>query len=158
QNGDTVLKPLADNRVHITNFFHNAAIAGQATAERSPALEEGLRKLPRTLHQVRLTFAKLKQFGAQAAPLFTDLNTAGKGLSRATSNLPAFATNAIPALQTLGTAAQSSGPKLVQADPLLIDLANASNAGIPVGQNFGSLLDTFQKTNGFRYLMSFIYN
>src|SRR5262249_45119744 len=34
QNGDTVLKPLADNRVHITNFFHNAAIAGQATAER----------------------------------------------------------------------------------------------------------------------------
>jgi phospholipid/cholesterol/gamma-HCH transport system substrate-binding protein len=157
-NGDTVLKPLAENRVHITNFFHNAAIAGQATAERSPALEEGLRRLPRTLHQVRLTFAKLKQFGGQAAPLFTDLNQAGRGLSKATVNLPAFATNAIPALTTLGTAAQSAGPKLVQADPLLTDLANAANAGIPVGQNFGSLLDTFEKTKGFQYLTQFIYN
>jgi ABC-type transporter Mla subunit MlaD len=158
QNGDTDLAPLAENRVHITNFLHNAAIAGQATAERSPALEEGLRRLPRTLHQVRLTFAKLKQFGGQAAPLFTDLNQAGRGLSKATVNLPAFATNAIPALQTLGTAAQSAGPKLVQADPLLSDLANAANAGIPVGQNFGSLLDTFDKTNGFKYLTQFIYN
>jgi len=27
-NGDAVLKPLADNRTHITGFFHNAAIAG----------------------------------------------------------------------------------------------------------------------------------
>jgi phospholipid/cholesterol/gamma-HCH transport system substrate-binding protein len=157
-NGDAVLQPLAENRTHITGFFHNAAIAGQATAERSPALEEGLRKLPRTLHQVRLTMAKLKDFGGQAAPLFTDLNTAGRGLSKATVNLPAFATNGTTALTTLGTAATTAGPKLVQADPLLIDLANASNAGIPVGTNFGSLLDTFQKTNGFKYLMSFIYN
>src|SRR5262249_32177677 len=38
-NGDTVLKPLADNRQHITGFFHNAAISGQATAERSADLE-----------------------------------------------------------------------------------------------------------------------
>jgi phospholipid/cholesterol/gamma-HCH transport system substrate-binding protein len=158
QNGDTVLAPLAQNRVHITNFFHNAAIAGQATAERSPALQEGLQKLPRTLHQVRLTFAKLKQFGAQGAPLFTDLNRAAGGISKATVNLPAFATNAIPALTTLGTAAQSSGPKLVQADPVLSDLATSANAGIPVGTNFGSLLDTFQKTNGFQYLTKFIYN
>src|SRR3954465_6465782 len=54
-NGNQVLEPLARNRAHITGFFRNAAISGEATAERSPALEEGLQKFPATLRQVRLT-------------------------------------------------------------------------------------------------------
>jgi phospholipid/cholesterol/gamma-HCH transport system substrate-binding protein len=157
-NGDAVLEPLARNRGHITSFFHNAAIAGRATAERSADLEAGLRRFPATLHQLRLTMAKLKDFAGQGTPLFTDLNRSANGLSKATVNLPAFATAAIPALQTLGSAAQTAGPKLVQADPLLADLADTANASIPVGQNFSALLDTFTKTQGFQYLMDFIYN
>src|SRR5215211_549776 len=39
-NGDAVLEPLARNREHITGFFHNAAITGEATAERSADLQE----------------------------------------------------------------------------------------------------------------------
>ena len=46
-NGDAILQPLAAQRAHITGFFHNAAIAGQATAERGTALEEGLQSSPR---------------------------------------------------------------------------------------------------------------
>ena len=84
------------NRAHITGFFHNAAIAGQATAERSPALEEGLRKFPETLRQVRLTSTKLKAFADEGTPLFTDLNRAAPGLSKATVNLPKFATAGDP--------------------------------------------------------------
>ena len=129
-NGDAVLKPLADNRTHITGFFHNAAIAGQATAERSPALEEGLRKFPATLHQVRLTMTKLKSFADQGTPLFTDLNRAAPGLSKATVNLPSFARLGIPALSSLGNAAQTAGPKLAASDGLLTDLAaTASSSG-----------------------------
>jgi hypothetical protein len=157
-NGDAVLKPLADNRAHITGFFHNAAIAGEATAERSPALEEGLRKFPETLHQVRLTMTKLKTFADQGTPLFTDLNRAAPGLSKATVNLPAFARAGIPALQSLGTAAQSAGPKLAASDGLLTDLAATASSAVPVGNNFSALLDTFEKTQGFQSLMSFIYN
>jgi phospholipid/cholesterol/gamma-HCH transport system substrate-binding protein len=157
-NGDTVLEPLARNRTHVTGFLRNAAISGQATAERSADLEAGLQKFPATLHQLRLTMAKLKDFTDQGTPLFTDLNRSAKGLSKATVNLPAFATAAIPALQTLGDAAQSAGPKLVQADGLLGDLANTSSASVPVGQNFSALFDTFTKTSGFQYLMDFIYN
>jgi phospholipid/cholesterol/gamma-HCH transport system substrate-binding protein len=157
-NGDTVLKPLADNRAHITGFFHNAAISGEATAERSAALEEGLRKFPATLHQVRLTMTKLKAFADQGTPLFTDLNRVAPGLSKATVNLPSFARLGIPALQTLGTAAQSAGPKLAASDPLLTDLAGTANSAVPVGNNFSALLDTFEKTQGFQSLLNFVYN
>jgi hypothetical protein len=157
-NGDAVLKPLADNRTHITGFFHNAAIAGQATAERSPALEEGLRKFPATLHQVRLTMTKLKSFADQGTPLFTDLNRAAPGLSKATINLPSFARLGIPALTSLGNAAQTAGPKLAASDGLLTDLAATASSSVPVGTNFSALLDTFEKTQGFQSLMNFIYN
>jgi phospholipid/cholesterol/gamma-HCH transport system substrate-binding protein len=157
-NGDRVLKPLADNRTHVTGFFHNAAISGAATAERSAALEEGLRKFPETLRQVRLTSAKLKTFSDKGIPLFTALNQGGKGLSKATVNLPNFARESIPALTTLGDAAQTAGPKLVASDGLLTDLVGTANSSVPIGQNFSAFLDTFTKTGGFQNLMDFIYN
>src|SRR3954447_10251777 len=138
-NGETVLRPLAENRGHITGFFRNAAISGEATAERSADLEEGLRKFPATLHQVRLTMTKLKSFADQGTPLFTDLNRVAPGLSKATVNLPSFARKAVPALTSLGDAAQSAGPKLAAADPLLTDLAATANSAIPVGNNFAAL-------------------
>ena len=157
-NGDAVLAPLARERTHITGFFHNAAISGEATAERSPALEEGLRKFPATLRQVRLTMTKLKRFADQGTPLFTALNTAAPGLSKATVNLPNFAREGIPALTSLGNAAQTAGPKLAASDGLLTDLAATANSSVSVGQNFSAFLDTFTKTQGFQSLMDFIYN
>jgi phospholipid/cholesterol/gamma-HCH transport system substrate-binding protein len=157
-NSDTVLKPLAENRTHVTGFFHNAAISGQATAERSAALEESLRKFPATLRQVRLTSAKLKQFADEGTPLFADLNVAAPGLSKATVNLPKFARLGIPALQSLGNAGEAAGPKLAASDGLLTDLAATANSSVPVGQNFSAFLDTFTKTQGFQGLMDFIYN
>jgi phospholipid/cholesterol/gamma-HCH transport system substrate-binding protein len=157
-NGDRVLEPLARNRTHVTGFFRNAAISGQATAERSAALEEGLRKFPATLRQVRLTMTKLKGFADQGTPLFTDLNQAAPGLSKATVNLPKFARLTIPALTTLGDAGQTAGPKLAASDGLLTDLAATASSAQPVGINFGSLLDTFERTQGFQNLMNFIYN
>jgi ABC-type transporter Mla subunit MlaD len=157
-NGDRVLEPLARNRTHVTGFLRNAAISGQATAERSEDLEESIRKFPATLHEVRLTMAKLNGFAEQGVPLFTDLNRAAPGLSKATVNLPKFARETIPALQTLGDAAQSAGPKLAASDGLLTDLAATANSSVPVGINFSALFDTFERTGGFQNLMNFIYN
>jgi ABC-type transporter Mla subunit MlaD len=157
-NGDQVLAPLARERQHITGFFHNAAIAGQATAEKSAALEEGLQKFPATLHQVRLTMTKLKDFADQGTPLFADLNIAAPGLSKATVNLPNFAKKGTPALTSLGNAAQAAGPKLAASDGMLTDLAATANSSVSVGHNFSAFLNTFEKTQGFQSLMDFIYN
>ena len=157
-NGNRVLEPLARNRTHVTGFFHNAAISGAATAERSADLEESLRKFPETLRQVRLTSAKLKTFADKGIPLFSALNQGGRGISKATVNLPNFARLSIPALQTLGDAAQTAGPKLAASDGLLTDLAATANSSVPIGNNFSAFLDTFTKTGGFQNLMNFIYN
>jgi phospholipid/cholesterol/gamma-HCH transport system substrate-binding protein len=157
-NGERVLEPLARNRTHVTGFFHNAAISGAATAERSADLEESLRKFPETLRQVRLTSSKLKTFSDKGLPLFTALNEGGKGLSKATVNLPKFARLSIPALTSLGDAAQTAGPKLAASDGLLTDLSATANSSVPIGTNFSAFLDTFTKTGGFQNLMDFIYN
>ena len=156
-NGDADLQPLAENRAHITSFFHNAAISGQASAERGPALEAGLRKFPETLRQVRLTMGKLKDFADQGTPLFTDLNAEGKDLSKATVKLTPFANLATPALRTLGTAAQSAGPKIAASDPVLADLNTLGTKTGPASNNLAAILDTFTKTGGVQNLMDFIY-
>jgi phospholipid/cholesterol/gamma-HCH transport system substrate-binding protein len=156
-NSAADLEPLARNRTHVTGFFHNAAIAAQASAERGSALEAGLRKFPQTLHQVRLTMTKLKAFADQGTPLFTDLNAEGKDLSKATQKLTPFANLAIPAFQTLGDAAQSSGPKIAASDPVLADLSTLGSKTGPISNNLASLLDTFTKTGGVQNLLDFIY-
>jgi phospholipid/cholesterol/gamma-HCH transport system substrate-binding protein len=157
-NGDAALEPLARNRTHVTGFFHNAAVAGQATAERSADLEKGLRKLPATLHQVRLTMGKLKEFADQGTPLFADLKDSGANISKLTQDLAPFARAGIPAFTSLGQAAQSAGPKLAASDPFLADLAATASAAVPVGNSLSALLDTFTKTQGFQYLADFIYS
>jgi hypothetical protein len=101
---------------------------------------------------------KLKGFADAGTPLFADLNRAAPGLSKATVNLPNFAREGIPALTSLGSAAETAGPKLAAADPLLADLSATASSAVPVGNNFSALLDTFEKTQGFQSLMNFIYN
>jgi phospholipid/cholesterol/gamma-HCH transport system substrate-binding protein len=157
-DGDTALEPLARNRTSVTGFFRNAAIAGEATAERGADLEAGLAKFPATLRQVRLTMTKLKEFADQGTPLFADLKASGANISKATQELAPFSRAAVPALTSLGSAAQSAGPKLAASDPLLTELAGTAYAAIPVGNSLSSLFDTFIRTKGFEALGDFIYN
>jgi ABC-type transporter Mla subunit MlaD len=157
-NGDEVLQPLAENRSSITGFFRQATIAGQAAAERSPQIEEGLQKFPRTLRELRLTMVELRKFADEGTPLSEDIGASAKDFSRATQKLSPFAQASIPAFDTLGDAAQASGPKLVDADPVLRDLITLNDSVAPGAKSLAALLDTFKKTKGFEYLMDFIYN
>jgi phospholipid/cholesterol/gamma-HCH transport system substrate-binding protein len=157
-DGDAVLEPLARNRTSVTGFFRNAAIAGDATAERGDDLEAGLAKFPATLRQVRLTMTELKEFADQGTPLFADLKDSGANISKATQKLAPFARASVPALTTLGTAAESAGPKLAASDPLLAELGATGEAAIPVGNSLSSFLDTFVRTQGFERLGDFIYH
>ena len=63
-------------------------------------------------------------------------------------DLPNFAKKGIPALTSLGNAAQTAGPKLAASDGMLTDLAATANSSVPVGQNFSALLSTFEKKIG----------
>jgi phospholipid/cholesterol/gamma-HCH transport system substrate-binding protein len=75
-----------------------------------------------------------------------------------TERLGPLAEAGIPALDTLGDAAQTAGPKLVAADPVVVQVRDFGNAQTPVANNLSSLLGTFNQTNGFKYLTDFIFN
>lgn len=157
-DGDQVLEPLARNRTSVTGFIRNAAVSGQAAAERGEDIELGLQRFPETLRQVRLTMVKLRGFADEGTPLARDIAASAPDVSRATQKLTPFAKASVPAFRTLGQAAEEAGPRLAAAnDPLLADLAATGVSTVPIGKNFGPLLDTFEKTRGFEYLMDFIY-
>jgi ABC-type transporter Mla subunit MlaD len=158
QNSDTILRPLARDRAHITGFFRGANVVNSAVLERQPQFEQGLKQLPAALHQIRGTMTSLRGLTDQGTPLFTSLNQAGKSFSKVTERLGPLATAGIPAIETLGDAGQAAGPKLVAADPVVVQARDLGNAQKPVADNLSSLLGTFDKTNGFKYLTDFIYN
>jgi ABC-type transporter Mla subunit MlaD len=156
-DGDAVLQPLAENREHVTGFFANAAVAGQATAERGDDLEAQLEKFPETLRQVRATMKDLRGFADEGTPLAEDVAVSAPWLSKATQKLGPFASAGIPALKTLGTAVESAGPKLIAADPVVVDLRELTDSAAPSAKNLQGILNTLSETNGFKYLMDFIY-
>jgi ABC-type transporter Mla subunit MlaD len=158
RDSDTVLAPLARERGHITGFFRNANTTNAAVLERKADFEAGLQRLPKGLHELKLTMASLRGLTEQGIPLFTDLNAGAKNISRATQRLGPLADAATPALQSLGAAGQTAGPKIAAADPVIQQLANLGVTSAPVAKNLSSLLDTFSRTKGFSYLMDFIYN
>ncbi|MGZ5419209.1 MAG: MlaD family protein [Solirubrobacterales bacterium] len=158
RDSDAVLAPLARERSHITGFFQNANITNAAVLERKADFEAGLQRLPKSLHELKLTMADLGRLTEQGIPLFTDLNAGAKNISRATQRLGPLADAGTPALKSLGTAGQTAGPKIAAADPVLQQLANLGVTSAPVAKNLSSLLDTFSRTKGFSYLMDFVYN
>ena len=157
-DGDAVLEPLAQNRTSITGFFRNAAVAGQATAERGDDLEAQLRLFPETLRQVRATMKDLRGFADQGTPLMDDVGAVAPNLSKATQSLPAFFRAGIPAFDSLGDAAEAAGPKLVASDPVIVQTRELTKKSSPTAKDLAALLSTFADTGGFQHLMDFIYN
>src|ERR671911_1256119 len=156
-NGDAVLEQLAAKRTSVTGFFRNAGVAAQATAERGDDLEAQIEKFPETLRQVRATMGDLEGFADEGTPLMEDVGAVAPDLSKATQNLPAFFRAGVPALRSLGDAAEASGPKLVQADPVVVQTRDLTDKAGPASIDLSALLSTFNDTGGFQHLMDFIY-
>ena len=86
-----VLAPLARERAKVAGFIRNANTAGEATAERSAALEAGFQKFPAALQALRRQMVQLKRFADQATPTFTDFAEAAPNITRSTKALGPFA-------------------------------------------------------------------
>ena len=100
----------------------------------------------------------LRGFADQGTPLMEDIGASAKHLSKATQNLPAFLRAGVPALTSLGDAAEAAGPKLVAADPVVVQTRNLTDKAGPTAIDLAALLSTFNDTGGFNHLMEFIYN
>jgi ABC-type transporter Mla subunit MlaD len=173
RDSDTVLAPLARERRAVAGFINNANTTAQATAERSADLEAGLERFPGYLRELRPTMVELRRLSDQATPVISDFGAAAPALTRAQRSLPPFAEAGIPALRTLGDAAEASVGDIVASDPVIKDVRDLANAAQPGAKQLNRLLSSLDRricvqrdteggcvdrTTGFGSLMDFIFN
>ena len=158
RDGNAVLTPLSRERQRITGFLANANESAAATAEHKPALEAGFQKLPGFLRELRLTMVQLRAFSDQAEPTFADLGAAAPAATKATKALGPFSKAGIPALTSLGKAADETTGPLTAADPVIKQLRDLSKKSRPGARNLKSLLRSTRKTNGFQYIDELFFN
>jgi phospholipid/cholesterol/gamma-HCH transport system substrate-binding protein len=158
RNSAAVLAPLARERRHVSGFIANAGATAQATAERSAALQAGIRRFPRFLRNLRSTMVQLRSFSDQAQPVLAQLGGAAPTLTRLTRQTAPFASAANRSLVSLGDAASRSQAPLLEADPVVVDLRDLARQAASPSQNLNRLLGSLNRTNGFKDLLHFLFN
>ncbi len=158
-DSEAILAPLARERTRVSGFIDSAGQTAEASAERRADIERGLQKFPRTLRELRLTMRDLGGFSRQASPVFANLARSAPSVAAASKQLAPFATASNISLQSLGDAAEQTGPLLVQADrPAITTLRDLARSGSRPSQNLGKLLKSLRTSKGFERLMTFLYN
>jgi ABC-type transporter Mla subunit MlaD len=157
-DSDTDLAGLARERQHITGFINNANTAGQATAEKSQALEAGLQKFPGAMRALRRTVTKLKDFSDKATPVFSEFRTGAPAIARATEALGPFAKAATPSLTSLGNAAAKSQEPLVKSTPIIRKIKKFADEAAPGAKSLTKLLASLRTTQGYKQFTKFLFN
>ncbi len=157
-DSDAILGPLSRERAHVAGFIRNAADAGAAAAERRADISAGFRRFPPALEQLQSTMVQLRRFADQAKPVATNLSAAAPGLTDATKALGPFSRAGVPALRSLGQAADASGANLAASDSVITDLRKLGLTGTAPSRSLKKLFGSLRKTKGIDYLMSFILN
>ena len=157
-DSDQILTPLARERESLAGFIRNASIAGSAAAERRDDIAEGFRRFPPALRELELTMVELQGFARQAQPVAVNLREAAPGLTGATEQLGPFSRAGIPALTSLGDAADAAGEDLAASAPVIRDLRRLAVAGIPPARSLRKLFGSLRETGGIDALMRFLLN
>jgi virulence factor Mce-like protein len=157
QESDRVLAPLARRRERISSFINNANETAEATAERRNDIERGIERLPTFLRELRPTLADLEVLSDQFTPVLGDLHTAAPDLSRFIGELGPFSSASIPAIKTLGDAADVGRPALERTRPLIRDLGSFADDMGPVSKNLDDLTHSLDETGGIERAMDFIF-
>jgi virulence factor Mce-like protein len=154
---DRALAPLARKRKSVSGFINNANATAQATAERRADIQRTFERLPRYLGELRPVLADLESVSDEFTPVLADLHAAAPDLARFTGDLGPFSNASIPALRTLGAAADVGRPALERSRPLIRSLsAFAKDAG-PVSKNLDDLTKSLDETGGIERVMDYIF-
>jgi phospholipid/cholesterol/gamma-HCH transport system substrate-binding protein len=157
RDSDTILTPLARDRARVADFVTQAARTGEATAERSNALEQNIAKLPAFLRELTPTMQALGGFADQATPVFTDLGKEAPSINRFIKDLGPFSEAGIPAFKSLGDAAGVGGPALTKSKPIITDVGQLASNAKPLTNNLASLLTSLKDTGGIERLMDYLF-
>jgi ABC-type transporter Mla subunit MlaD len=157
RDSDEALAPLAREKRTVTSWIEQANATGEATAERRADIEEGIRKLPGFLRELKPTMTDLGAFADQAAPVARDLNTAGRDISRGIEALGPFSKASTPAVDSLGEATKIGRPIFIKARPVLKDLRGLASNLRPISNDLDRLSTSLDETGGVERLMDFLY-
>jgi virulence factor Mce-like protein len=154
---DRVLTPLAAKRKSVSGFINSANATAQATAERRADIQANLERLPRYLAELRPTLASLSNVSDQFTPVLHDLRLAAPDLARFIGDLGPFSNASIPALTSLGAAADVGRPALNASRPLLRQLAAFATDAAPVAKNLDDLTHSLDQTGGIERFLDYLF-
>jgi virulence factor Mce-like protein len=157
RDSDTVLGPLARERVKVADWVVQANHTAQATAERRADIRGSLARLPSFLRELRPLMADLEGFADQGTPVVHDLGVAAPDLGRLTKALGPFSEASIPAVRSLGRALVRGRPALIRARPLIQDLGRFANDARPVSTNLADLTASLKKTGGLERILDYLF-
>jgi virulence factor Mce-like protein len=157
RDSDQVLGPLARERESFADFIVQANATGQASAERSSDLRETIRLLPGFLRELRPLMADLEDFTDQGTPLLTDLNAAAPALGRLIKAQGTLSDASRESFPSLGDALERGRPALIEAHPLIRDLAAFGRQAAPVSVNLDELTKSLKETGGVERLNDLLY-
>jgi len=157
RESDAVLTPLVKRRKRVSHFINSANETAQATAERRVDIERSIERLPAWLRELRPTLADLDVLADEFTPVLADLRRAAPDLSRFIGELGPFSEASIPALASLGDAADVGRPALERSRPLIRSLGSFAKDLGPVSKNLDDLTKSVDETGGIERAMDFIF-
>jgi ABC-type transporter Mla subunit MlaD len=156
-DSDVDLAPLARRRQQVADFVVKANQVARATAQRSTALEAGFRLFPGVLKQLRPTLTRLGAFADQATPVVTDLHAEAPQLARFAEALGPFSQASIPAIKSLGAAADVGKVAVPKTLPITKDVGALAKEAAPLAANLRATLESLRDTGGIEGLMNYIF-
>jgi ABC-type transporter Mla subunit MlaD len=157
RDSDTILEPLARERVHVGGAIEHAGEVARATAERGDALQADIELLPPFLRELRPTMVRLGALSNEMTPVLTDLGAVAPDINRMVIQLGPFSNAAIPAFESLGEMTETGTPAVRAALPVAKDTRQLAAAVKPLGANLRRLLESFQSTDGIERAMDYIF-
>jgi ABC-type transporter Mla subunit MlaD len=157
KDSDTVLAPLARDRVKVAGAIANSSKVAAATASRRGDLEADIQRLPAFLTQLKPTMTRLGALSDEMTPVLSDLDAVAPQVNRLIIQLGPFSQAATPSLQTLGQAAEVGTPAMIAARPVIAKLRKLANVTRPVGRTLANVLESFQRTHGIERLMDYTF-
>jgi phospholipid/cholesterol/gamma-HCH transport system substrate-binding protein len=157
-DSEQILEPLSRERRSVAGFFSNAGAAAQASAEKGPALEASLQKLPVFLRELRQTMASFEYFSKAGTPVSESLAKAAPALTKATRALTPFSAASTVSLKSLGASGETAGPKINAADPVIEKIRDLGRSGATPVSELAEFLVSTRKDKGFDGLADLIYN
>jgi ABC-type transporter Mla subunit MlaD len=157
KNSDTVLAPLARDRVKVASAIANSNKVAAATASRRGDLEADIQRLPAFLTQLKPTMTRLGALSDEMTPVLNDLDAVAPQVNRLIIQLGPFSQAATPAVTTLGQAAEVGTPAVIAARPVISKLRKLAEVARPVAGKLADVLESFQRTHGIERFMDYTF-